>query len=50
MTIMLQLRRVSKSYGSGHTAVDALRGVDLTVDRGEMVAVMGRIGEMPVGT
>jgi len=41
---MLLMRQVSKVYGSGHTEVNALREVDLAVDRGEMVAVMGPSG------
>ena len=40
----LQLRRVSKSYGAGPTEVHALRDVDLTVEPGMMVAVMGPSG------
>ena len=35
---------VTRRYGSGETAVDALRGVTLAVDRGELVAVMGPSG------
>jgi putative ABC transport system ATP-binding protein len=44
MTIPLELRHVSKTYGSGATEVHALREVDLTVERGELVAVMGPSG------
>ena len=44
MTIPLELRHVSKTYGSGPTEVHALREVDLTVERGELVAVMGPSG------
>jgi putative ABC transport system ATP-binding protein len=44
MTPILELRRVSKSYGAGATAVDALRDVDLAVHEGELVAVMGPSG------
>jgi putative ABC transport system ATP-binding protein len=40
----LELRGVSKRYGSGPAEVHALRGVDLTVDEGELVAVMGPSG------
>ncbi len=41
---VLELRSVSKAYGEGATAVQALRGVDLHVEPGEMVAVMGPSG------
>jgi putative ABC transport system ATP-binding protein len=41
---MLELRSVSKTYGEGPAAVDALRGVDLRVEAGSMVAVMGPSG------
>jgi putative ABC transport system ATP-binding protein len=44
MTAMLELRGVSKVYGSGPTEVNALQDIDLSVDRGEMVAVMGPSG------
>ena len=40
----LELHRVSKVYGSGPTEVHALRDVDLAVERGELVAVMGPSG------
>ncbi|HEX4429820.1 MAG TPA: ABC transporter ATP-binding protein [Frankiaceae bacterium] len=40
----LQLTQVSKVYGRGVAQVHALRGVDLTVDPGELVAVMGPSG------
>jgi putative ABC transport system ATP-binding protein len=40
----LELRQVSKTYGSGPTEVRALCGVDLTVERGELVAIMGPSG------
>ncbi len=42
--IVLQLVGVTQQYGTGATAVSALSGVDLTVERGEMVAVMGASG------
>jgi len=41
---MLELRRVSKVYGEGSTEVHALHAVNLSVDAGELVAVMGRSG------
>jgi len=41
---MLELRGVTKVYGQGDTSVNALRGIDLSVDPGAMVAVMGPSG------
>ena len=43
-TSLLQLRGVSKTYGQEPAKVHALRGVDLSVRAGEMVAVMGPSG------
>ena len=43
MTI-LELRAVHRVHGVGPTAVHALRGVTLTVEEGELVAVMGPSG------
>ena len=44
MTNALELRQVSKVYGTGPSEVRALRGVDLSVERGELVAIMGPSG------
>jgi putative ABC transport system ATP-binding protein len=44
MTCALELRQVSKVYGFGPSEVHALREVDLSVERGELVAVMGPSG------
>jgi putative ABC transport system ATP-binding protein len=44
MTTTLELRRVSKVYGSGPTEVHALSEVDLSVHGGELVAIMGPSG------
>jgi putative ABC transport system ATP-binding protein len=41
---VLELRQVSKVYGAGAAEVHALRGVDLSVEAGSMVAVMGPSG------
>lgn len=44
MSSALGLSRVSKVYGSGAAEVHALREVDLSVEPGELVAVMGPSG------
>jgi putative ABC transport system ATP-binding protein len=44
MTSALELRQVSKIYGSGPTEVDAVSAVDLSVERSELVAIMGPSG------
>jgi putative ABC transport system ATP-binding protein len=41
---MLELRQVSKSYGEGANEVDAISEIDLTVERGSLVAIMGPSG------
>jgi putative ABC transport system ATP-binding protein len=41
---LLEMRDASKVYGDGPAEVHALRGVSLSVDEGELVAVMGPSG------
>jgi len=41
---IVEARAVRKSYDTGAARVDALRGVDLVLTRGEMVAIMGPSG------
>jgi putative ABC transport system ATP-binding protein len=43
MTV-LDVRRVAKVYGQGEAAVHALRGVSLSVEHGDYVAIMGSSG------
>lgn len=42
--ILLRARDVRKSFGMGEGAIPVLRGVDLEVRRGEMIAVVGASG------
>jgi putative ABC transport system ATP-binding protein len=41
---LLELHQISKFYGQGETAVCALEKIDLSVDEGHLVAVMGPSG------
>jgi putative ABC transport system ATP-binding protein len=41
---MVRVENVHKSYGTGATAVHALRGVSFDVPRGELIALKGRSG------
>jgi putative ABC transport system ATP-binding protein len=41
---LIEFRGVTKVYGEGHASMQALRGIDLCVDKGEFVAIMGPSG------
>jgi putative ABC transport system ATP-binding protein len=41
---LIELRDISKVYGTGQAAMHALRGIDLTINRGDFVAMMGPSG------
>ena len=43
-TTAAEVRGVTKRFGTGEGQVDALRGVDLAIDRGRITAVMGQSG------
>jgi len=40
----IQIERLTKRYGAGDTAVDALKGVDMTIWPGEVVGLVGPSG------
>ena len=44
MTPVIELQGVTKTYGAGDTEVRALRGIDLSIARGDYVAIMGTSG------
>ncbi|XOV23031.1 ABC transporter ATP-binding protein [Lacticaseibacillus paracasei] len=44
MAILIQLKQVSKIYGTGHTAVTALYPTDFTLKAGEFAAIIGPSG------
>lgn len=42
--MMIKVENLSKTYGRGESAVNALKGVSLHIDEGEMVAIIGASG------
>jgi putative ABC transport system ATP-binding protein len=40
----IELRAITKTFGVGDAAFQALKGIDLTIQRGEFVAIMGPSG------
>lgn len=43
-TALIEARGLTRQYGQGDAAVSALGGIDLTIEAGEMVALMGPSG------
>ena len=41
---ILRVTDLKKTYGTGDTAVEALKGVNLSVDKGEFIAIVGTSG------
>ena len=41
---IINLRGITKVYGQGQAAMEALRGIDIRIDEGEFIAVMGPSG------
>ena len=44
MALVIETREITKVFGANGTAVHALRGVDLVVERGEFIALIGPSG------
>ena len=42
--VVIDIHDITKTYTVGSTAVHALRGVDVSVRQGEMIAIMGASG------
>lgn len=41
---LIEVRNLTKSYQSGEETVEALRGVDITIEAGEFITIMGQSG------
>src|ERR1700690_4484066 len=41
---MIEIKNITKTYGQGETAFQALKGVSFTIEDGEFVAIMGPSG------
>ncbi len=41
---MIELRNIRKSYRTEYTSLQVLKGIDLNIDHGEMVSIMGSSG------
>lgn len=44
MTALIELRNITKTYGQGQVSFLALKGVNLSIEEGDFVAVMGPSG------
>ncbi len=41
---LIEMRRISRVYGTGHAAIHALKEIEMTIADGEFIAVMGASG------
>ena len=41
---MLKIEKLHKSYPIGNSSINVLKGIDFSVEKGEMVAIMGSSG------
>ena len=44
--LLYQAKNLSKTYGTGSGQVDALQGVDLPIEAGEVIALSGDTGSL----
>lgn len=44
MSALIELRDITKTYGQGQVSFQALKGVSLSIEKGDFVAVMGPSG------
>lgn len=44
MIVMIKISNITKTYGSGDTAFDALKGISFNINDGEFIAIMGPSG------
>jgi putative ABC transport system ATP-binding protein len=42
--MLIEVNKLWKTYGSGESKVDALRGIDFKIDEGELIAIVGPSG------
>ena len=45
---MIELKQITKSFEVGKETIDVLKGIDLRIQAGESVAIMGQIGRAHV--
>lgn len=44
MAAILELRNVSKSFGQGTNRIEVLKNINLTIEEGEFIAIVGFTG------
>lgn len=42
--MLIEIKNLKKTYGDGETAVHALNGINLSIERGEFIAIVGTSG------